>query len=307
MKINSSVYVFGRFADGYSQYPDDYSKSIFEQFYEKSTAASQITVHREGELTYYGYIRKLDEKQRYIGFCLLFNNVMLCDVAALFETFETIVEQTVVRGKIINLNKTGKLETTLKSLAQQKDEVEQIAETLKRKIDSLTPEDTQQLPPVRYDLNNDDSISFNAADDKKEIAAATVKYSYTYIYKDSDYDTSTLTSYRNTLRSLTSENETLKSKNSKLIRQQKQFGAVAVIAVIAVICVAFALYAIDEQNELKNKLGDKEMNISDLQSANEIFMAQRDTLLKQNAELKAQLSEADSTIQSLRDRIPEGE
>lgn len=303
MKINSSVYVFGRFAGGYSQYPDDYSKSIFEQFYEKSTATSQITVHRDCELIYYGYIRKLDDKQRYIGFCLLFNNVMLRDVAALFETFEDIVEQIVAHGKIINLSKNGELTTMLKNLAQQQAEVGQIVATLKRKIDSFTPEDIQQLPPFRYDISQNDIASFNADDAKQNIAEATAKYSYTYIYKDQDYDTATLTSYRNTLRQLTSENEKLKSKNSKLIRQKKQFGGIFIIAIVTVICIVFALYAIDEKNDLKDELGFKKENINDLLSANEIFMAQRDTLLKQNAEFKTLLNRADSTIQALKKHI----
>lgn len=97
-------------------------------------------------------------------------------------------------------------------LTQQQAEIEQIVATLKRKIDSLAPEDIQQLPSFRYDITADDSASFNADDAKQNIAEAIAKYSYTYIYKEQDYDTATLTSYRNTLRQLTSENETLKSK-----------------------------------------------------------------------------------------------
>ena len=279
MKINCSVYVFGRFADSYSQYPDDYTRSIFEQFYDKASATSQITVHRNGELIYYGYIRKLDDKQRYIGFCLLLNNVMLRDVAALFETFEAIVEQIVAQGNIVHLTPQGELTTTLKSLVQQQAQVEQIVATLKRKINSLVPEDIQQLPPFRYDLTQNDCASFNVKDAKQDIAEATAKYSYTYIYKDQDYDTVTLTSYRDTLRRLTSENETLKGKNKKLIRQHRQFGGISIIAIVAVICIAFALYALDERNDLKDELGFKKGNINDLQLANEIFMAQRDTLL----------------------------
>ena len=54
--MNISVYLFGEFSVGYSQYPNDYAKIIFESFAKSAQATTQITIHRDGDLMYYGYI-----------------------------------------------------------------------------------------------------------------------------------------------------------------------------------------------------------------------------------------------------------
>ena len=51
--MSISVYLFGKFNQGYSQYPDDYSKKIFDICYQNSKAVSQIAIHRDGDLMYY--------------------------------------------------------------------------------------------------------------------------------------------------------------------------------------------------------------------------------------------------------------
>lgn len=64
--MNISVYLFGEFSVGYSQYPNDYAKIIFESFAKSAQATTQITIHRDGDLMYYGYIRKM-ENAEYLG------------------------------------------------------------------------------------------------------------------------------------------------------------------------------------------------------------------------------------------------
>ena len=54
--MNASIYVFGKFNNGYSQFPDDYSSSIFETFHKHAKSVTQLSIHREGNLMYYGYI-----------------------------------------------------------------------------------------------------------------------------------------------------------------------------------------------------------------------------------------------------------
>ena len=73
--MNNSVYVFGNLGVGYTQYPEGYAQEIFYKFFEQSSARSQIVIHREKNLMYYGYVRKLDVPERYIGFCALLNGV----------------------------------------------------------------------------------------------------------------------------------------------------------------------------------------------------------------------------------------
>ena len=88
--MNNDVYIFGEFNNGYNQYPDDYTKKIFETFYSNSESITQVCVHRYGNLMYYAYIRKL-ENSKYIGFCVVLNGSMLTKLSSLFSLFEKTI------------------------------------------------------------------------------------------------------------------------------------------------------------------------------------------------------------------------
>lgn len=105
--VNSSVYIFGSFDNGYAQYPDNYAKKIYMNFFAQARSKSQIVIHRDKELMYYGYVRKLDHPAQYIGFCILLNGMMLSDISKLFALFEEAFAYLVSRGDIITFNKQG--------------------------------------------------------------------------------------------------------------------------------------------------------------------------------------------------------
>ena len=76
--MNHSVYIFGDFGSGYSQYPDDFAKSILSKDVDDIKANSQIALHREGNLIYYSYYRKFlggVSPRGFIGFSICFNGV----------------------------------------------------------------------------------------------------------------------------------------------------------------------------------------------------------------------------------------
>ena len=77
--MNISVYLFGKFDKGYTQYPDDYSRKIFAVCHQNSKAVSQIAIHRDGDLMYYAYIRNLDDGN-YIGLCSVVNGKMITNI-----------------------------------------------------------------------------------------------------------------------------------------------------------------------------------------------------------------------------------
>lgn len=53
--MNSSVYIFGNLRNGYVQYPDDYAQEVLGSFAIKSKSKTQVIVHRDKNLMYYGY------------------------------------------------------------------------------------------------------------------------------------------------------------------------------------------------------------------------------------------------------------
>ena len=101
--MNSSVYLFGEMAEGYTQYPEDSSSEIFHRLYANSKATTQIAIHRDGNLMYYGYIRKL-ENNKYLGLCVVLNGIMLTRIDSLVSLFENIIASLVSKGTLIHYN-----------------------------------------------------------------------------------------------------------------------------------------------------------------------------------------------------------
>ena len=186
--MNSSIYLFGKLNQGYFQYPNDYTLSIFQNFSARATSKTQIIIHRQDTLMYYGYIRKLDnDESRYIGFCVLLNDLMIQNIKSLFSLFEEIFTNMVVQGEILCFDDNGNT-ITIDGNGTKQQEIERVMNLLRGNI-SLLEKDCVKLPPVQYGVDSSEIKTFAVADvEKKEVIDATYKYSYTYILKNEDYE-----------------------------------------------------------------------------------------------------------------------
>ena len=92
--MNSSTYIFGELSDGYTQYPEDSSSNLFKSIQSQCVAPSGLVIHRDENLMYYVYIRKIDKK-RFIGFAVVINGYYLPQIHRLFSIFEKGVEELV--------------------------------------------------------------------------------------------------------------------------------------------------------------------------------------------------------------------
>ena len=124
--MNSTIYIFGDFGNGYAQYPNDYTTEIFTQFQKHTQTTSQLTIHREENLMYYGYVRRLHKKGQYIGMCIVLNGSMFRGIKTLFNRFENYITDMVVRGQIIEFSDCGDLISTVTNLYERQREIEQI-------------------------------------------------------------------------------------------------------------------------------------------------------------------------------------
>lgn len=188
MMINCSIYVFGIFDKEYTQYPNDYTKEICRNFLSQSKAKSQIAIHRDGDLMYYGYVRKLDidsESPRCIGFCLLLNGIMFSDISKSFAVFENVMLETVSREALLFINDYGDIVATTASLADEQQEVGVIAALIRNGINQMGAY-TRVLPTVNYSMSNTGICVFSYEDNNDAIVNASCKYAYTCIEKDKD-------------------------------------------------------------------------------------------------------------------------
>lgn len=292
--VNTSVYIFGVLDDGYTQYPDNYSRDIYQNFYTHTSVKSQIIIHRDNGLMYYGYIRKLDNVSQYIGFCILLNGMMFSNISILFPIFENAVTEMVTKGEILTFSENGDVVSTNKNLVQNQQEIKRILSIIGNAI-SILDNYIKILPPVDYSKSNTEKKQFNIADPNDAIIEASYKYAYTFVTKETGCDTSSLAGYRSVIKKLYKEKAELsfqcdkqKKQHNKLNKQKKQYKNVAVLCFIAVSCSIGLFF-------LKIALNDTELNLQKAQKEN----AQKSETIKEQNTFIASLKNNISDLQSL--------
>lgn len=257
MKYNLSAYVFGEFASGYSQYPDDYSSQIFKEFYRNSKATTQIAIHRDGNMMYYGYIRKLDQ-QKYIGFCVVLNGIMLRKLDGLFSLFENTVSRLAESGSFVHFDDNGALTTSTSQLYLEKDDLDLLKESLGKGFNRLE-EYASDLPVANFGVSNDSVKEYSIDDEESDIVRASHTYGYTYIYKSRDYNTAAINSYSSKLKSL---NEILQERSAECAELKKQVGVlsrkqrnvtwVSIMTIVALVLFGVIWVKVINPNEVTN-------------------------------------------------------
>ncbi|MFI3296706.1 MAG: hypothetical protein R3Y59_03640 [bacterium] len=91
--MNLSIYFWKSTKKFYSQYPTDYTTSVFEDLIKRSNEKTRLVIYRNNNLVYYVYVNKTDSER--VGICLVFNNTLFKELNILnnilTEAFNTLV------------------------------------------------------------------------------------------------------------------------------------------------------------------------------------------------------------------------
>lgn len=215
--MNSSVYIFGELSSGYTQYPEDSSSDVLKKLYRHCKAPTQIVIHRDGSLMHYCYIRKLDN-DKYFGFCIAVNGYYLSMIDILFSLFENTMEKVASLGVIIHFSEDGTLTTSIGILRSEEEELESLTENLRIGFEGFR-KISKPLPRTDYGIAKDSIKEHCISDGVQDIVRASYSYGFTYIYKDEDYDTVHMNSYKGVLSRISKERDELKSKCANLSSQ----------------------------------------------------------------------------------------
>ena len=252
--MNSTIYLFGNLGQGLTLYPNDYTKNIFKEFISRANAPTQLIIHRDRAIMNYGYIRKIENGQLF-GICVQINGQYSTAIKKVFETFEDITTNIVVRGDIIKLNNYGNLISTTSKLTDKPQEVDRIINYCQTELLKLSSF-CQTLPSIDYSTSDSDINSYKDTDNNQNIINSSVKNGYTYIYKANDFDSLALRGYRSTLYSLNKENEANKQTISELDkqlsvlkRQKKQMNVVVFLVLILFVGSIIFFNTLDAKNK----------------------------------------------------------
>lgn len=290
--MNASVYLFGEFNSGYSQYPDDYASSIFQKFSANAKSTTQIAIHRDGNLVYYGYIRKL-QQDRYIGLCVVLNGLILKRIDGLFSLFENTISNLVTNGKLIHFNEHGDLVSCVEKLYLNREEIDLLTESLRSGFKRFEAY-SAPLPSVSYGTSKDSCKDFVVDDEQEGIVKSSYTNGYTYIYKSKGFNTAQLNSYKGVLRKSYKEKQELAAKldalekeHAKTLKQKKQFKYVIIMFVILLGC-AIGLFALNDNLNLTRDA---------LSNANDTICMQKDSLYVKSVEI-SNLHDAHQKVKS---------
>lgn len=182
--INSTLYIFGNLGSGYTQYPLDYTNKFLSTLARHSESKSMLIIHRDGNLMYYCYLRKLDDMHN-IGFCVLLNSLMFSNINELFSIFENVITFMVTNGGIVCFSPEGELRSETTTFIGKEKYVDAYFLYIQSELEK--PGITiDKLPPVSYGTSKSETIDFASTDDNTSIVEASHKYGYTYILKDQE-------------------------------------------------------------------------------------------------------------------------
>jgi hypothetical protein len=294
--MNVDVYIFGEFNSGYNQYPDDYTKLIFEKFYSNSESITQVGIHRDGNLMYYGYIRKL-ELTRYIGFCVVLNSAMLTKINNLFTLFENIIFDLVSNGELLHFNEQGIIVTNIDKIYLDREKIDLITQSLSAGIIKLQ-KTAKPLPALNNSVSKNTIKSFSIDDNLNDIIYSSHTFGYTFIYKSKDYNTPKLNNFKEIIErlnnekiNLTNELNELNEKYQKTIKQKKQFRFVALLFFVLLGCLIGLLGLNKNLNQANNTitkqantLNNKSFEIQSLENENQNL---QNEITNKNLEIKS--------------------
>jgi hypothetical protein len=226
-----------------------------------SKSLTQVAIHRDGNLMYYSYIRKFD-KGKYIGISVVLTATLLTKISDLFSIFENVIEVMANKGYIIHYNIDGELTTSTNQLFENSGDIAVITEKLSNAFTDILSS-SRELPHVDYSVAKDSISQFSDKDNASTIIKSSHTFSYTFIYKDKDFDTVQINNYKGVLSRINNENielrkknQDLREKNAKILRQKKQFKNV-ILLILAVIGCGIGIYFLyDNLNNTQGQLDE---------------------------------------------------
>lgn len=307
--MNHNVYIFGNLGAGYTQFPEDVTRSIFESSAKNRKSKVQITVKRANNLVYYIYTRLLDDAQgdKFIGIAISFNGVYINDIKPLFCLFDSLLTSIVIGGSFIEFSDDGSIVSKVVSIHSRQGEVSRIVDRIAEEIRHLDSMAFRNLPPENYAIAITEQINLN--DDESPIVfdKAIKDYHILNLVRSDASGFDPLNSYSLKLKDLSNklkqQQESYRKQSEELTevkRQKKRTKAVTILSICIivgfVVFLAIGRNLTDQVNVLTGHNNDLEIKVH---NQNEEIHGQSQTISSYKEkvfELNRSLSEARDSI-----------
>lgn len=236
--MNFNFYILGTPEGRYSQYPDDYTASTLVGLQEGIVGA-RLVIYREMDLVHYAYTERLGDSG-IIGFCLIFNKVIIQKPRQLIRLFRFIIEKRLVEScEIVKYTEDGELRFRVKSLSECIKEYDQLKDFINSDFENnaskynITP-----LTTIYNGVRSIGELDCNASD--SQISAMTIQHNKVVVNDDGDiehgYIPKVISSLRKQNQKAIEEISRLQKENLNLEKKKKQHKIVIFLFILVIIC-----------------------------------------------------------------------
>ena len=286
--MNHNVYIFGNLSAGYTQFPEDVTRYIFETAAKDSKAKTQISVRRTRNLVYYIYTRFLDDAHgdKFLGIALAFNGVYVNNITSLFRLFEDLLTSIVIEGGLIEFADNGNLVPKSATIHSRLDVVNRIVRRISDEIKHLDSASFRSLPPENYSISVSEQIRINEDDSQAIYEKAIRDYHIINIVRSNATSSDPLNSYSLKLKKLSDSIVTLQkefnaqaAELNKVRRQKKRTRVVSSLA-LCIVAIVYIFYNIGSNltEQVHGLTGINQNLTKDIQDQSVLLTQQGQTL-----------------------------
>ena len=245
--VNCSSYFFEESKRGYYQYPQDFTEDIFKSYGDSFDADSQIVAHRQPNLMYYTYMKRLseDDSESYFGISTVINGLETTSIKSLFKLFERVFQQIVSEGEILTINSDGLIVTKDIVFSLYANKFHQLSSDIKHFIeegaDFFSP-----MQPVVYSSLEDDYVTIPIEERESVFRQHLMNNNKVFIIKNSKTVSAELNGLAVKIENLSGQIEYLKNRNAELesrnaVKQNYGWKALAISCLTIMIVITLGL------------------------------------------------------------------
>lgn len=266
--MNCNIYFFIETSKGYSQYPDNYSRGIISNTITKISEKkniSQFAISMKGKLAYLTYHYRYSDS-KYLGICCEYNNVVPTDFEYLFEFFDNIIQNILIRGEIIHYEQTGNICPSIDYISDKIELVNYYSSYIRH---HLNDDDAKfiNLPMQNYTSEKKDVAVLAYDDNHTQLFDLLNTYDNILITRDNPY----VSGYANALKESSEKISLLETELAKIKRQKKQYRMVVFLILAIIICLVM-LHSFN--SNIQSLTGDLSLRNDEIKEANkDLFIA----------------------------------
>lgn len=254
------IYFFRSTSGHLVSFPHDHTSDIFKVVCQKVKNTVQIVLHREDNLLYYSYIRRIDEKSVF-GICLCLDCIYK-SISLLFRAFDAIYAEAVKDGSLLKIVDTDKIMWASSGLSSNSVAINEYTQRLLEAI-NVSNKNTTELPAVDFSISLNDCLDLSIENGEKPILDATKRYNNLYIAKKNS-EIERITSFFSLIRTKNNEivkirgelkdeqkrSSELKTANLKLKAKQKNIVWVSISGIISAIMFVILYFKVINPSEV---------------------------------------------------------